>query len=549
MSKITLVPGLWDLGRDKLKGDWSRSFDHYLEKFKQLLQVSENMIIFGDENLKDFVFKYRKPENTQFILRDLNWFKENDFFHKIQSIKRDPNWLSQAAWLKDSAQGALDFYNPLVMSKMFLLNDAKLLDRFNSTHFYWIDAGIANTVHPGYFYQDRILNKIVSISEKFLFIAFPYKTGPEIHGFNREKINELAKTKNVDYVCRGGFFGGKKQTIGEVNGIYYHLLLDTLGQGLMGTEESVFTLMTYLNPNLFDKFFVEGNGLISKFFEDAKNNTLVTELEDDSSKISLYVLSYNSPKQFEKLCQSYEKHNGFLKNTKNYLIDNSVDLSTTDSYLQLCKKYNFNHIKKNNIGICGGRQFIAEHFATSNSNYYIFLEDDMNICSSNMPVCKNGFARFVPDLFSKIIKIMDKESYDFIKFSYSEFFGDNGTQWAWYNVPQHIREKFWPEKSQLPKNGTDPDSPKTKFNNIKTLEGLSYADGEIYYSNWPQIISKIGNKKLFLDTKWNKPFEQTWMSHIFQLSKDDKVRSAVLLLSPINHERFDHYNAQERREN
>ena len=60
---------------------------------------------------------------------------------------------------------------------------------------------------------------------------------------------------------------------------------------------------------------------------------------------------------------------------------------------------------------------------------------------------------------------MDKESYDFIKFSYSEFFGDNGTQWAWYNVPQHIREKFWPEKSQLPKNGTDPDSPKTKFKN------------------------------------------------------------------------------------
>ena len=56
---LTLVTGLWDIGRENLKEGWSRSFNHYLEKFDQLLQVDCNMIIFGDENLSKYVFERR----------------------------------------------------------------------------------------------------------------------------------------------------------------------------------------------------------------------------------------------------------------------------------------------------------------------------------------------------------------------------------------------------------------------------------------------------------------------------------------------------------
>jgi len=89
----------------------------------------------------------------------------------------------------------------------------------------------------------------------------------------------------------------------------------------------------------------------------------------------------------------------------------------------------------------------------------------------------------------------------------------------------------------------------TKFKNIKCLDGLAYADGEVYYCNWPHFISKSGNKKIFLETKWAHPFEQTWMSHCFQLSRENKISSAVLLLSPIDHDRFAHYTPEERKEN
>jgi hypothetical protein len=87
MSNITLVTGIWDIGRGELTEGWSRSFQHYLDKFEQLLKVEENLIVFGDEELKEFVFKHRTSENTQFITRPLSWFTNSEFFPMIQKIR------------------------------------------------------------------------------------------------------------------------------------------------------------------------------------------------------------------------------------------------------------------------------------------------------------------------------------------------------------------------------------------------------------------------------------------------------------------------------
>ena len=80
---ITLVTGLWDIGRGDLTEGWSRSFSHYLDKFEKLLEVNSNMIIFGDRELETFVKERRKDENTQFVLRDLEWFRTNEFYGQI----------------------------------------------------------------------------------------------------------------------------------------------------------------------------------------------------------------------------------------------------------------------------------------------------------------------------------------------------------------------------------------------------------------------------------------------------------------------------------
>ena len=557
MSNITLVTGIWDIGRGDLSEGWSRPFQHYLDKFEQLLKVEENLIIFGEDELEKFVFERRSPENTQFISRPLSWFQDNEFFKNIQKIRTNEDWLNRSGWLRESTQARLENYNPLVMSKVFLLNDAKIMDKFNSEYMFWIDGGLTNTVHPGYFTHDKVLDKLSKYISKFSFVCFPYDAETEIHGFEYNRLNNIAGEK-VNKVARGGFFGGPKHTIGDINGIYYNLLQSTLNEGLMGTEESIFSIMCYKHSDIVNYFEIESNGLIGKFFEDLKNDNLKLKSENihksennlDINKVGLYVITFNSPNQFRTLIDSmiaYDKD--YIYKTKKFLLDNSSDLSTTEEYSVICEEYGFEHIKKDNLGICGGRQWIAEHFQNETDlDFYLFFEDDMFFYPKEGEVCRNGFNRYVPNLYSKTLQIVKKENFDFLKLNFSEFFGDNGTQWAWYNVPQIVREKYWPGKNRLPQQGLDPNAPKALYDSVRTFQGVPYVTGDVYYCNWPQIVSKTGNQKMFLDTTWAHPFEQTWMSHMYQLVKEGSLYPGLLLMTPTEHDRFEHYERGLRKE-
>ena len=557
MNNITLVTGIWDIGRGDLSEGWSRPFQHYLDKFEQLLKVEENLIIFGEDELEKFVFERRSSENTQFISRPLSWFQDNEFFKNIQKIRTNEDWLNRAGWLRESTQARLENYNPLVMSKVFLLNDAKIMDKFNSEYMFWIDGGLTNTVHSGYFTHDKVLDKLSKYISKFSFICFPYNAETEIHGFEYNRLNDIAGDK-VNKVARGGFFGGPKHTIGDINGIYYNLLQSTLNEGLMGTEESIFSIMCYKHSDIIDYFEIDSNGLIGKFFENLKNDELKLKSENihksennlDINKVGLYVITFNSPNQFRTLIDSmiaYDKD--YIYKTKKFLLDNSSDLSTTEEYSVICEEYGFEHIKKDNLGICGGRQWIAEHFQNETDlDFYLFFEDDMFFYPNEGKVCRNGFNRYVPNLYSKTLQIVKKENFDFLKLNFSEFFGDNGTQWAWYNVPQHIREKYWPGKNRLPQQGLDPNAPKALYDSVRTFQGIPYVTGDVYYCNWPQIVTRTGNQKMFLDTTWGHPFEQTWMSHMYQLVKEGSLYPGLLLMTPTEHDRFEHYERGLRKE-
>jgi hypothetical protein len=327
----------------------------------------------------------------------------------------------------------------------------------------------------------------------------------------------------------------------------------------MGTEESIFSIMLYRYYDMFNYFEISNNGLISKFTEDLKNNIAVVknanpnpieEVYDiDIEKVGLYVITFNSPKQFEILIKSMlEYDKDFIDKPKKYLLDNSTDLSTTPRYLELCEQYGFEHIKKDNIGITGGRQFIAEHFEQQDLSVCMFFEDDMAFYGGNNQNCRNGFLRKTQNIYQKSLEILKNESFDYLKLNYTEFYGDNGIQFSWYNVPQHFRQEHWKDKPNLPKKGFDPNAPRTFFKSIKTHRGLSYATGEVYLSNWPILMSKKGNYKCYLETKFAHPYEQTLMSHNFQQMVRGKRKAGVLLLTPTEHNRFEHYPSHLRKE-
>jgi len=426
-----------------------------------------------------------------------------------------------------------------------LLNDAKILDSFNSDYMYWIDAGLSNTVNLETYVTQNTLEKISTSINNFLFVAFPFEPNTEIHGFKYPQINKYANGKEIKLVGRGGFFGGKKNSINEVFGNYYQLLAKTLDDGYMGTEESIFSIMLYSLPGLVSYHKIEGNGLVYKLFQDAIDDNLDIIQEKKKIKeierIGLYVITFNSPNQFKKLIKSIEIYDREMLKCKKFLLNNSTDESTFEDYDKLCKENNFIHISTgDNLGICGGRQYIAEHFDKSDLDGYFFFEDDMFFYNGKDEICKNGFTRKIDNFLNKIINIVNIEKFDFLKLNFTEFFGDNSHQWAWHNLPADKRKELFPN---------DKVKPYTQYKNIKSWNKLAYATGEVYYCNWPQLVTREGNKKLFLETVWEYPYEQTWMSYIYQKTVEGYINPGILLATPTEHDRFEHYPKELRREN
>jgi hypothetical protein len=548
MNNFSLVTGIWDLNRSSLSEGWSRSFDHYIDHFKKLLEATKenNLIVFIDKKHENIVWDIRDKNNTTVYHHTADDFAGNffPFYDKIQDLRASEDWLSITGWLRDSTQAKLSKYNPMVMSKMFLLHNASIFNPFGDEYFYWIDGGITNTIHPGYFSHDKVLDKIEKITNKFLFICFPYDSETDIHGFKIEGMKQFAKSDSIDRVARGGFFGGKKEYISQANNLYYSLLDDSLKSGYMGTEESIFTLMTYIDKSIYKYELINSDGLLSTFFENLKNDNtnIQKEMQQQLHKnedIILYINAFNSPEQLQMVLDSFKKYDiNFINKTRKILLNNTTDESLFSNYEKICNTYNIEEMRHGNKGVCGARQIAAEHFKNSESKYMMFFEDDMLLDYEGF--CSFGLRKHIHNLFKNIVNIMDEENYDFLKFSFSEFYGHNGEQWSWHNVPQDLKIKYFGKRNARPN---------TIFNNIKTKNNIPYADGEIYYSNWPHIINQSGNQKLFLDTTWANPFEQTWMSHIYTLTKNKKVNPAILLASPITHNRVHFYKAGDRREN
>ena len=181
MINSTIVTGIWDLGREDLSEGWGRSFDHYKKNFTNLLNNIPSdvpLIVFIDPKNEDLVFENRTKENTKVYHHTKNDFNGTffPFYDKVQAIRTSEKWLNQVGWLRDSTQARLPCYNPMVMSKMFLLHNAKIFNPFSTEYLFWLDGGITNTVHPGYFSHDKVLHKLEYIVKKFLFVCFPYET-------------------------------------------------------------------------------------------------------------------------------------------------------------------------------------------------------------------------------------------------------------------------------------------------------------------------------------------------------------------------------------
>ena len=146
----TVVTGLWNINRP------GRDFSEYITNFKKFLEFPVNMFIYIQKEYEYLIWETRTKDNTFVKIYELEDVKNlySPFWDKTQTIRTNPDWYNltgEGGWLKDSPQAANEWYNPIVQSKMFMLNDATIWNPFDSKYFFWLDAGITNTVYENYF--------------------------------------------------------------------------------------------------------------------------------------------------------------------------------------------------------------------------------------------------------------------------------------------------------------------------------------------------------------------------------------------------------------
>jgi hypothetical protein len=165
----------------------------------------------------------------------------------------------------------------------------------------------------------------------------------------------------------------------------------------------------------------------------------------------------------------------------------------------------------------------------------LYFEDDMQLHTEN-GVCANGLPTRVSGLLQRATEIVQNEGLDFLKLSFTELHGDHTENWAYYNLTEAERLEYFP-------NG-----PATRVEAIKSYRGVPYLIGDVFYSNWPMLMTRRGSHTMFLKDGKLTLYEQHLMVRGLRLARAGELRGGVLLASPIHHDRFVHYGANERKE-
>lgn len=548
----TFVTALVDLGRAELPAPFGRDLEsHYLPALQRLLATPAPMVLFLEARYEGLVWAHRERHNTRVVHLDADVLEGFPWFDAVQEIRRSEAWRAQASWLPDSPQAGLPHYNPMVMSKLLWLDGVARTNPFGTDAVFWIDAGLTHTVPADDLTDPALPERLATAAGDFAAVAFPYE-GDEVHGFPTEHLRALAGCARVPRVVRGGLFGGSPDGVSRVAARYVDALQRTLPAGLMGTEESVLTLLHLEDPAGFRVFQVGADGLLAPFVRavlDRRADRL--RLRGDGSvpavaeepprvtggasrEVALVVQTFQSAPQLSLWFDAArDAAPEALSLPTRVLLDNSTHPRGRDEIDALARRHGFTVERHGNLGITGSRGFVAAWLAERPSvETVLHMEDDM-LFDTRDGACRNGFRTRVERLVPRALAAL-RASPDlaFLKLSFTEFYGDHRENWAWHNLGEADRAALFPH------------GPATRFDEVRAHEGLAYGVGEVFYSNWPALMTREALLALLPDDAPRA--ESALMVRWLRLARARAWRSGVLFASPIRHHRVHHYAAHER---
>lgn len=244
LNNTTIVTALYDLNRESWDG-FNRKFDTYKGWMAHMLSFDSPMVIYVDPSDVDFVSNNRrgKEDITRIVplpFTQLSTYKK--YGERIREVMGSESFLLNQT-VPEHPQIKFPDYNILMHQKIQFVNDASIINYFNTDYFMWLDAGVYHMNN-----REDLLGKkfpTINLSEEkmyFLHIDEPKESDLDLERFY--------KGHNVRII--GTSWLGHKNAINKFTLEYENLIEESLSKNLMDQDQSFFTVCYLRNKHICD---------------------------------------------------------------------------------------------------------------------------------------------------------------------------------------------------------------------------------------------------------------------------------------------------------
>ena len=308
----TIVTMLYDIrSMENNQVERNRKLDSYIDFSKKFLLILPYPILFFiDDNDETYnaIYNSRKEQN----LLDKTYIYKCDF--KKTYFYKDFEVLQNLQKKFCILNGELDHETPLYVilnnNKFDCIDKSIELNPFHSSHFIWMDFGI-NHVAEGCEFIHEWINNVPDKIKQMCINPFV------------ENVDPKEYFKYIYHNMAGGLFSGSANNMKLYSELFKKKTDEIYSQEWYQIDEAVMTMVHRENPELFDLFYGDYQGIVANYNSPFHNIELIL-------KASQKCIDYNEFKQaFEILfyCLPY-----FLNNPDNGLVFYFIELNLKTNY-------------------------------------------------------------------------------------------------------------------------------------------------------------------------------------------------------------------------
>ena len=270
----------------------NRKADSYIDYAKKfLLQLPYQMILYTDSQyVYDIVYDYRRElgliHKTRVCLCAMNHTYFYKYLDRISDLQKKFCILN----------GELNHETPLYIiannNKFDCIDKTLQLNPFKSKHFVWIDFGINHVAQN----TEKIHEWIFNIPDKIKQLCInPYL----------EKDDPKTFFQYIYHHTAGGLFSGSVENMRKYSRLFKAKTEQIYREDWYQLDEAVMTMIQRENPEMFDLYYGDYQGIVSNYHSPIHNLDLI------STNIQKYIDYNNTKEAFDALCycEPYYKNN------------------------------------------------------------------------------------------------------------------------------------------------------------------------------------------------------------------------------------------------